>query len=90
MKNTVFCRKYKKDLPRMDRPPFPGEEGEVIFSNVSKQAWMEWLQHQTMLINERQLDLSKKDSRDYLKSQLESFLNNESVDKADGFVPLDK
>jgi Fe-S cluster biosynthesis and repair protein YggX len=51
---------------------------------------MEWLQHQTMLINEKQLDLSKKDSRDYLKSQLESFLNNESVDKADGFVPLDK
>ena len=48
MKNTVFCRKYKEDLPRMDRPPFPGEEGEEIFSNVSKQAWMEWLQHQTI------------------------------------------
>ncbi len=87
---TVFCRKYKKDLPRMDRAPFPGEKGEEIFSSVSKQAWMEWLQEQTMLVNEKQLDLSKKESRDYLSQQLENFLNNKSFDKAEGFVPLDK
>ncbi len=87
---TVFCRKYKKDLPKMDRAPFPGEKGEEIFSSVSKQAWMEWLQQQTMLVNEKQLDLSKKESRDYLSQQLENFLNNKSFDKAEGFVPLDK
>ena len=87
---TVFCRKYKKNLPKMDRAPFPGEKGEELLSNVSKQAWTEWLQHQTMLVNEKQLDLSKKESRDYLSQQLEKFLNNESFDKADGFVPLDK
>ena len=51
---------------------------------------MEWLQQQTMLVNEKQLDLSKKESRDYLSQQLENFLNNESFDKAEGFVPLDK
>ena len=28
---TVFCRKYQKDLPKMDRAPFPGEKGEEIF-----------------------------------------------------------
>ncbi len=74
----------------MDRAPFPGEKGEEIFSSVSKQAWMEWLQQQTMLVNEKQLDLSKKESRDYLSQQLENFLNNKSFDKAEGFVPLDK
>ena len=74
----------------MDRAPFPGEKGEEIFLNVSKQAWMEWLQQQTMLVNEKQLDLSKKESRDYLSQQLENFLNNKSFDKAEGFVPLDK
>ena len=79
-----------KELPKMDRAPFPGEKGEELLSNVSKQAWMEWLQHQTMLVNEKQLDLSKKESRDYLSQQLENFLNNESFDKADGFIPLDK
>ena len=74
----------------MDRAPFPGDKGEEIFSSVSKQAWMEWLQQQTMLVNEKQLDLSKKESRDYLSQQLENFLNNESFDKDEGFVPLDK
>ena len=74
----------------MDRAPFPGDKGEEIFSSVSKQAWMEWLQQQTMLVNEKQLDLSKKESRDYLSLQLEIFLNNESFDKAEGFIPLDK
>ncbi len=87
---TVFCRKYKKDLPKMERAPFPGERGEEILSSVSKQAWLEWLQHQTMLVNEKQLDLSKKESRDYLTQQLETFLNNDSFDKAEGFVPLEK
>ena len=38
---TVFCRKYQKDLPKMDRAPFPGEKGEEIYSSVSKQAWMD-------------------------------------------------
>jgi len=78
---TVFCRKYKKDLPKMERAPFPGERGEEILSSVSKQAWLEWLQHQTMLVNEKQLDLSKKESRDYLTQQLENFLNNDSLIK---------
>ena len=57
---------------------------------MSKQAWLEWLQHQTMLVNEKQLDLSKKESRDYLTQQLENFLNNDSFDRAEGFVPPEK
>ena len=89
MKNTVFCRKYKKDLPRMDRPPFPGEEGEEIFSNVSKQAWMEWLQHQTMLINENSLNLFDESSQSYLKQQMENYFFSEGgdVDKIEGYTP---
>ena len=47
-------------------------------------------QQQTMLVNEKQLDLSKKESRDYLSQQLENSLNNEAFDNTEGFVPLDK
>ena len=89
MTNTVFCRKYQENLPAMDRAPYPGIKGEEIFSTVSKKAWLEWLQLQTMLINEKQLDLSEKSSRDYLNQQLENFLDNKKTDKAEGFVPLD-
>ena len=55
MSNTVFCRKFKKELPKMDRPPYPGPNGEEIFNTVSKEAWQEWLSLQTMLINEKNL-----------------------------------
>tara|TARA_B100001029_G_scaffold171523_1_gene168417 strand:+ start:516 stop:785 length:270 start_codon:yes stop_codon:yes gene_type:complete len=89
MTDTVFCRKYQEELPTMDRPPYPGSKGEEIFSTVSKKAWLEWLQLQTMLINEKQLDLSEKSARDYLNQQLENFLDNKETDKAEGFIPLD-
>ena len=88
MTDTVFCRKYQENLPAMDRAPYPGTKGEEIFSTVSKKAWLEWLQLQTMLINEKQLNLSEKSSRDYLNQQLENFLDNKKTDKAEGFVPL--
>ena len=73
----VYCKKYKEELPALDRPPYPGPRGEEIFNSVSKKAWMEWLQLQTMLINEKQLNLAEKETRDYLNDQLDKFLNND-------------
>ena len=55
MTRIVFCKKYKQDLEGMNTPPYPGEKGQDIFNNVSKQAWEEWLEHQKMLINEGQI-----------------------------------
>ena len=85
----VYCKKYKEELPALDRPPYPGPRGEEIFNSVSKKAWMEWLQLQTMLINEKQLNLAEKETRDYLNDQLDKFLNNDDVDKPVGFKPVE-
>ena len=82
MSDTVFCRKFKEELPKMIRPPYPGPKGEELFNSVSKKAWDEWTALQTTLINEKQLDLSKKDDRNYLNTQLELFLNNDNHDTA--------
>ncbi len=35
--------------------PYPGELGQRIYDNVSKEAWQRWLKHQTMLLNEYRL-----------------------------------
>ena len=78
MSDKVFCRKFKEELPKMIRPPYPGPKGEELFNSVSKKAWDEWTALQTTLINEKQLDLSKKDDRNYLNTQLELFLDNEN------------
>lgn len=88
MSDTVFCRKFKEELPKMIRPPYPGPKGEELFNSVSRKAWDEWTALQTTLINEKQLDLSKKDDRNYLNTQLELFLNNGNHDTAEGFKEL--
>ncbi len=87
MARTVFCRKLKQELPGLDMPPFPGPKGEEIFNNVSKQAWSEWMAHQTTLINEMRLNMMDLTARTYLAEQREKFFDGEQVDQAEGYVP---
>lgn len=87
MSRTVFCRKYQKDLKGLDFPPMPGKNGEAIFSTVSEQAWKEWQQHQTMLINEKHLNMMDPTARQFLNEQMHKFLDNEQFEQAEGYVP---
>lgn len=89
MTRIVFCRKYKQELEGLDAPPHPGPKGEDIYNNISKQAWQDWLQHQTMLINEKHLNLMDMTARTYLKEQMEKFFSGEDYDAAEGYVPPD-
>lgn len=90
MTHTVFCRKYQKELPSMARPPLPGPKGQQLFDTVSQQAWQEWQQLQTQLINEKHLSLIKPENRRYLLEQMEAFLDNQVTDNVEGFVPTSK
>jgi len=87
MGHKVFCRKYQKELEGMDFPPYPGEKGQKIYNSVSKQAWQEWLKHQTMLINEKKLNLLEPQTRAYLEDELEKYLSGKEHDQAEGYVP---
>lgn len=87
MSRTVFCRKHQQTLAGLDKPPFPGPAGQDIFDHVSLQAWQEWLAHQTMLINEKKLNMMDMTARTYLTEQREKFLAGEQFDQAEGFVP---
>ena len=87
MPRTVFCKKYKTELEGLDAPPYPGSKGQDIFQNVSRQAWAEWQAHQTMLINEKHLNMVDADSRKYLQEEMDKFLAGEAYDKAEGYVP---
>ncbi|VUD62245.1 putative Fe(2+)-trafficking protein [Thalassocella blandensis] len=87
MTRTVYCRKLKQELPGLPVPPMPGAKGQEIYDNVSQQAWQEWLKHQTMLINEKQLSLMDPNTRKYLGEQMEKFLSGDDYDQAEGYVP---
>jgi Fe-S cluster biosynthesis and repair protein YggX len=87
MTRTVFCKKLQKELPGLANPPFPGPRGQEIFENVSQEAWNAWQQHQTMLINEKQLNMMDKDARKYLNQEMDKFFSGEDVDQAEGYIP---
>ena len=54
---------------------------------MSAKAWNEWQDLQTMLINEKQLNMMDKEARKYLNEQRDNFLSGEEVDRAEGYVP---
>lgn len=88
MSRQVFCRKYQADMEGLDFAPFPGPKGQEFFDNVSKQAWGEWLKHQTTLINEKRLNVFEPDAKKFLEEQREKFFSNdESVEMAEGWKP---
>ena len=68
-------------------PPYPGELGKRIWENVSKQAWADWLKHQTMLVNENRLNLADARARQYLARQMENHFFGGGADAAAGYVP---
>ena len=87
MTRLVQCAKLGIEAEGLDFPPLPGERGQRIFNNVSKQAWSEWLAHQTMLINEKRLSVVNPEHKAYLTEQMEKFLFGGEVDHPDGYVP---
>ena len=88
MSRIIFCKKYKKDLEGLDKPPYPGPKGQEIFETLSKKAWNDWLEHQKMLINENQLNLQDRSSRNWLKEQMDLFLSGEDYAKPKGYRPV--
>tara|TARA_Y100000816_G_C25641557_1_gene341535 strand:- start:35 stop:304 length:270 start_codon:yes stop_codon:yes gene_type:complete len=89
MSKTVFCKKLQKELAAMTIPPMPGKKGIELMETVSLEAWEAWKSHQTTLINEKHLDLSKDEDRQWLLEQMEKYFNNEEVEQASGFKALD-
>ncbi len=73
MSRTVECVRLKREAEGLDRQPYPGDLGERIFDHVSKEAWQEWLRHQTMLINENRLSPVDPKARKFLEEQMEQF-----------------
>lgn len=90
MSRTVYCRKYQQELPGLERPPYPGAKGQDIYEHVSQKAWDAWQQHQTMLINERRLNMMNAEDRKFLQQELDNFLSGEETAQVEGYRPPEK
>jgi Fe-S cluster biosynthesis and repair protein YggX len=87
MARMVDCIKLNKEAEGLDFPPYPGELGKKIFERVSKEAWQQWIKHQTMLVNENRLNLADARARKYLAQQMEKHFFGDGADVATGYVP---
>jgi Fe-S cluster biosynthesis and repair protein YggX len=87
MSRTVQCAKLGIEAEGLDNPPFPGEQGQRIYAQVSKQAWQEWLKLQTMLINEHRLTPFEPKAKEFLAKEREKFLFGPGAAMPEGYVP---
>ena len=87
MSRKVECVKLGIEAEGLDNLSYPGELGQRIFNSISKQAWQQWLQHQTMLINEYRLNMLEPQARDFLEQEMVKFFFGEGSTKPEGYVP---
>ena len=85
----LMCRKLNKELEALPKAPWPGELGQRILKEISKEAWQMWLGHQTMLINEYRLTPINPKDREYLQQEMEKFLFGQGgeADAPPDYVP---
>lgn len=88
MNHFVFCIKLKKNAEGLKTPPVPGPLGQRLYEHVSKEAWQQWLKHQTLLINEHRLNLLDAKSRQFLMLELEKYFFGEGSEKPAGFKDI--
>ena len=87
MSRTVNCARLGREAEGLDFPPYPGELGQRIFEQISKEAWQQWLAHQTMLINENRISPMDPKAREFLVGEMEKFLFQGGAEKPAGYVP---
>ena len=90
MARTVFCQKLQKEAEGLGYQLYPGEVGEKIFNNISKEAWGHWQHKQTMLINEKHLNMMDPEHRAFLEEQMVGFLFENKDVEIEGYRPPEK
>ena len=77
MTRHVFCKKKQQEAPGLIEPPIPGKMGQRIYDHICAQTWDEWINHQTMIINEYRLNLMDEKARKFIREEMEKFLFGE-------------
>ena len=77
MTRTVQCVVLKIEAEGMDKPPHPGELGQRIYENVSREGWEKWLERLTTIINENGLSTADEQSIELIEKHMLGFFFDE-------------
>lgn len=70
----VQCRILKRSAPGLDRPPYPGELGQRIYEEVSHDAWRQWLEQLSILMNDHHLNTADPKALDDIEAMMRAYL----------------
>lgn len=90
MSRTVHCVVLGAEAEGLDYVPYPGELGQRIYDNVSKEGWQRWVRHQTMLLNEYRLTPIDPKARKFLVAEMEKFFFGGGSAAPKEYVPEEK
>ncbi|XBC39711.1 MAG: oxidative damage protection protein [Buchnera aphidicola (Chaetogeoica yunlongensis)] len=74
MKKKIFCSYFQKYKTKLEFPPYPGKLGKKIYHEISKKAWEKWILQQTIIINEKKLNMLNINDRQILETYMKNFL----------------
>lgn len=77
MARVVNCVVLKREAEGLDEPPHPGDLGQRIYENVSREGWQQWLERLQMIINENQLNSADPRSVELIEKHMLGFLFEE-------------
>jgi Fe-S cluster biosynthesis and repair protein YggX len=86
MARLVQCVKLGRELPGLEKPPFPGELGQRIYENVSAAGYELWQPHMTIMINHYGLNPADPETRQILRREMEEFFFGEDARLPEGWV----
>lgn len=87
MTRMVHCVKLGREAEGLGFAVYPGELGQRIYDNVSREAWEQWLRHQTILINEHRLSPIEPRARQFLETEMEKFFFGGGSELPEQFRP---
>lgn len=90
MSRIVFCQNLKKEAEGLAFQLYPGEVGKRIFDNICQEAWTAWQKKQTMLINEKKMNMMNPDDRAFLEQAMVGYLFEGKEPEIEGYVPPEK
>ncbi|MEJ7838891.1 MAG: oxidative damage protection protein [Thermomicrobiales bacterium] len=73
MVRMVQCVKLGKELPALEKPPFPGPLGQRIYDQVSAEGYDLWMPHMTILINHYALNPADPETRKLMRKEMDGF-----------------
>ena len=83
----IQCAKFGKELPGLDEIPFDGDLGQRIYDNVSKDAWVMWIEHLKMIINEYRLNPATLEAQEIIIKHMEELFFGEGGKLPPEYVP---